>query len=180
MSLSFLQRDSVRLAGVLAIAAVLAFLFRDGPDAAASAVRNPQARAAMPEISAPDLEGHPWSLAGQRGSIVLVNFWASWCPPCRAETPGLVRISKEYRGRGIEIVGASMDDTAEPVRNFVARYQVPYTVIRPDLRGGLASAIESLPTSFLVDRQGRVAKTYVGGVRETTLKKDLDWLLTEQ
>jgi cytochrome c biogenesis protein CcmG/thiol:disulfide interchange protein DsbE len=172
-------RDSIRLAGLLAVVAAVAILYRDGTGAQAVAEANPGRRVAMAELSAPDLAGNRWSLAGERGSIVLVNFWASWCPPCRAETPALVRVSNEYRQKGVRVVGVSMDDSIDPVRNFVAHFRVPYTVVMPETGSSLVSAIESLPTSFLVDRHGRVAKTYLGAVEEDDLARDLDALLRE-
>lgn len=175
---SILRHDAVRLAGVLVVAALLAFLWRD--NSAAYSEHNPQARAALPEISGPDLQGRTWSLSAHRGSVVLVNFWATWCPPCRAETPGLVRVANEYRGKGLDVVGVSMDETPDPVPAFVAKFQVPYPIIRPNMDSGPAASIESLPTSLLIDREGRVAQRYVGMVDEGDLTRDIDRLLAER
>ncbi len=126
-----------------------------------------------------DLDGGSWRLADHRGRVVLVNFWASWCPPCREETPGFVRLAAEYRDRGLDVAGVTMDDSDAPVRQFVRSYRVPYPVLLPPANSPLLAAIDSLPTTFLVDRQGRIAKNYVGAVSESVVKADVERLLAE-
>src|ERR1043165_4137524 len=64
----------------------------------------------MPELALPELNGASWKLSEHRGKVVLVNFWASWCEPCRDETPGLVKVAAEYRDRGLDVTGVAMDD----------------------------------------------------------------------
>jgi cytochrome c biogenesis protein CcmG/thiol:disulfide interchange protein DsbE len=126
----------------------------------------------------PELGGGRWSLSAQRGNVVLVNFWATWCPPCNMETPGLVALSKRYESRGVKFVGISMDDDpAKVVPAFVKKYDVPYPMLMPTPDFQLAYSIESLPTSMLVDRNGHVARTYVGMVDEQELGRDIDRLL---
>ena len=128
----------------------------------------------------PDLAGSPWQLSDRRGKVVLVNFWATWCPPCREETPGLVRLYRDYRSKGVVVVGISMDDDPrQAVPPFLRQYGVPYTVLVPDSGFNLAGDIESLPTTLLIDRQGRVAKVYVGAVGESEVEEELDVLLKE-
>jgi thiol-disulfide isomerase/thioredoxin len=175
---SALRHDGVRLAGVLLVAAAISVLYRDsGADAFAE--RNPVARRMMPEVGGLDLNGTAWHLADQRGSVVLVNFWASWCPPCRAETPALVRLSKTYGSKGLEVVGVSMDEDSEAARRFARQFQVPYPIIDPKTSRAADLAVESLPTSFLLDRKGRVAKTYIGAVTESELVRDVESLIAE-
>jgi cytochrome c biogenesis protein CcmG/thiol:disulfide interchange protein DsbE len=131
-------------------------------------------------ISLPDLDGRTWKLADQRGKIVLVNFWATWCTPCRNETPGLVRLANQYKIKGLEVVGISFDeDGPQGVRDFVAEYQIPYPILLPPEGHPLTSRIESLPTSLLIDRAGKVRKTYVGAVSESAFRADVDRLLNE-
>jgi thiol-disulfide isomerase/thioredoxin len=175
------RRHSVQLAGFLFVAGVLAVLLgRDGGTPTIGDLRNPGARNPMPEIATTDLAGKPWKLHDHRGDVVLVNVWATWCPPCREETPGLVRLSTEYRGKGFQVVGVSMDDGPAPVRRFVDQFHVPYAVVMPDRDSPLTAAVESLPTSFLIDRQGRVATVYMGAVSEGTLRGAVDRLLAER
>jgi thiol-disulfide isomerase/thioredoxin len=131
----------------------------------------------MADLAWADLNGRPWKLADRKGKVVLVNVWASWCPPCRQETPGLVALANAYRDKAFEIVGVSMDDSPDPVRRFVREYQVPYPIVMPSQDSILNRAVEALPTSFLVDGQGRVAKVYTGAVSESQLRADVDRLL---
>ena len=127
-----------------------------------------------------DLAGSRWQLSDRRGKVVLVNFWATWCPPCREETPGLVRLYRDYRPKGVEVVGIAMDDDPrKAVPPFLRQYSVPYTVLVPDSGFQLAGDIDSLPTTLLIDRQGRVAKVYVGAVGEAEVEEELDVLLKE-
>ncbi len=142
----------------------------------ASANRKP-----IPEFSLPAVGGGEWSMAGHRGEVLLINFWATWCPPCRRETPELVDLHNRYANRGFSVVGISMDDDpASAVPEFARRYHMPYPLLAPDERFGLANQIESLPTSILVDREGRIARTYLGAVSADMLSADVEALLAEQ
>jgi cytochrome c biogenesis protein CcmG, thiol:disulfide interchange protein DsbE len=164
-------------AAVAATVIILAFRPHDGD--AGSGILAAGKRRSMPQVEMPDLAGRPWRLSDRRGKVVLVNFWASWCGPCRAETPGLVRLADEYRGRGFELAGVAMDDEPAPVRKFAASYRISYPVLLPQADSPFFSAIQALPTSFLIDKSGRVAATYSGAVGEGELRADVDRLLAE-
>jgi cytochrome c biogenesis protein CcmG, thiol:disulfide interchange protein DsbE len=174
------RRQDVKLAGLLLGAGLLAVLFNTGTGTATVSLASTTARKPMPDLTFSGLNGKPWNLADQRGKVVLVNVWASWCPPCRQETPGLVAIANEYRGKPFEIVGASMDDSAEPVRRFIDDFHIPYTVVMPPENSPINGAVEALPTSFLVDREGRMAQVYTGAISERALRADIDRLLAER
>ncbi|MBZ5586446.1 MAG: TlpA family protein disulfide reductase [Acidobacteriia bacterium] len=165
--------------GVVAVAA-LVFIFRPHDDGGSGEITPALRRKPMPEVAMRDLHGATWKLSDRRGKVTLVNFWASWCPPCRRETPGFVRLANAYQGRGLDVAGISMDDTDAPVRRFVQTYHVPYPVLLPPADSPLASAIQSLPTTFLIDKQGRIAKTYTGAATENEVRADIDRLLAEQ
>ncbi len=137
-------------------------------------------RKATADFALPDIDGKRWSLAEHRGRVVLVNYWASWCPPCRQETPGLDRLANEYRGKGVEVAGISLDEDLTAVREFVAEYQISYPILLPSNPSDLTTTIESIPVSLLYDRKGRLAKRYVGAVSEATFKRDIEQLLAEQ
>jgi len=136
-------------------------------------------RRMMADLALPALSGPPWTLSRHRGRVVLLNYWATWCPPCRAETPALVRIARDYRAAGLDVVGVSVDqDAMNSVPPFVAEYRVPYPVLLsgPPAPGG---PVQALPTTFLIDRQGRVADVTVGACDEPSLRRALERLLRE-
>jgi len=138
------------------------------------------ARKEMPDFTLRDVGGIPWQLSAHRGDVVLLNFWASWCEPCRAETPGLIRIARSYAPRGVTIAGISMDSGGTaPVRKFLQDFRVNYPILMPDKTFALARVVDGLPTTFLMDQQGRIAKTYVGEVEESVFRADIDVLLSE-
>lgn len=111
----------------------------------------------------------------------MINFWATWCPPCRQETPGLVKVSTDYRAKGVAVLGISLDEGGtEAIQAFVHEFHLPYPIGLVDPASSWASSVESLPTTILVDRDGRVAKTYMGAVRESVFQADIDRLLAEK
>ena len=127
------------------------------------------------------LNGDAWSLEEQRGKVVLVNFWATWCPPCRVETPALVDLHAKYADRGFTIAGISMDEEPQDtVPAFVNEYGIPYPILTPTDQLSLMDRVEALPTSILIDKSGRIARTYVGLVTEIGLSDDVEALLSEK
>jgi len=134
----------------------------------------------MTDIHLKDLKGQSWRLEDQLGKVVIVNFWATWCPPCRAETPGLIELAHAYEARGLKVVGIAMDEgEVAPVVRFANMFEIPYPILLPVKEFALARRVESLPTSFLIDQRGRIAKTYVGAVRKEEFMVDVDRLLVE-
>ena len=123
-------------------------------------VRNPDA---APDFKLSTLEGKTVTLADYKGKVVLLNFWASWCGPCRAEVPDLVELQEKYKDQ-LQIVGIVVDDDdQEAIKKFVQKYSVNYPVglASDELRlqyGGVAA----LPTSFMVDTEGRVVQKHEG------------------
>lgn len=125
------------------------------------------------------MDGGDWNFAERRGKVVVVNYWASWCPPCRFETPGLVNVANEFESRGVEVIGVTMDEDLTSVPLFVERYQVKYPILVPGNDPNVGSDGIALPTTFLYDKSGRLAKKYTGIVLESTLKSDIAFLLAE-
>ena len=161
---------------LIAAAAIVGITSRNGggnPDPIAERGK------AISEFKLPDLNGHDWKLTDYRGKVVLLNFWATWCPPCRSETPGLVRLAQTNAARGVQVVGIAMDeDGADPVRKFVGAYKVPYPILLPPENSSLFSAVSSLPTTLLIDKYGKVAKRYMGAVSEAQFQRDIDRVLS--
>lgn len=119
--------------------------------------------------AAATLEGDTISLASLRGEVVLLNLWATWCTPCREETPYLQEIYEQHRDSGFRIVGASMDtrNQAEAVRMFVDEYDVTYTILHdPAMRGMDVYQALGLPATFLIDREGTLRWLRFGPIPE--------------
>lgn len=165
-------------AGVAVVALAAGFfahlsLRSASPDAAASAE--------MFALTLPDPQGRPEPMTQWRDKVLVVNFWATWCEPCREEVPALIRTQQKYAPNGVEIVGIAVDSAAK-VRDFAKEYGISY----PLLVGGLetievsrklGNKIGGLPYTVIVDRGGRVAHTRLGGISEADLDRVLRPLL---
>jgi len=130
----------------------------------------PQAGAPAPEYAAVNLEGDTVSLSSMRGDVVLLNLWATWCAPCRHETPFLQETYEKYADQGFQVVGISMDtgDAADQVAMFVEEYAVEYTILHdPQMRGMELYQVLGLPATFLIDREGNLRWMRYGPVGET-------------
>jgi len=137
-------------------------------------------RRVMPELAMAQLDGGTWRMADHRGQVVLVNYWATWCGPCWEETPGLIRLSQELGPKGLAVLGVAIDEGGtEKVKKFVDEFHVPYPVGLPERLSQAEFGMEGVPTTILVDKQGRVAKTYVGAVRQADFAEDVAVLLGE-
>jgi cytochrome c biogenesis protein CcmG/thiol:disulfide interchange protein DsbE len=138
-------------------------------------------RRVMPDLVMGQLDGGIWRMGDHRGQVVLVNYWATWCVPCWEETPGLIRLSKNLGPKGLAVVGVAIDEGGtEKVKKFVDEFQVPYPVVLPERMSQIEFGMQGVPTTILVDRHGRVAKTYVGAVRQADFSEDVGVLLKEQ
>jgi len=138
--------------------------------------------APAPDFSLRTLDGERVSLARLEGEVVLVNFWATWCPPCRLEMPGFQSVYEDYRDRGFSVVGLATDVAgAGLVESFVRENGITYPVAMASdevrLRYG---GVDGLPQSFLVDKQGRVRKIVSGVFSEGTLRRAVEDLLAEE
>ena len=111
--------------------------------------------------------GAPIKLSNYAGKVLLVNLWATWCGPCRQETPELVKLNKEFRSQGVEVIGLSTENpeaSADAVREFVHNYNVDYRVgwSGADVAITLMQGHDAIPQSFVISRTGRVVKRFVG------------------
>lgn len=140
----------------------------------------PGARHSMGDFSVQRLDGTPWHLSEHRGHIVLINFWATWCGPCREELPGLAALAHANSPRTVSVLGISLDHSGpEPVRDFAARLQLPYPVALADATTQLDQIPTGIPTSLLLDRSGRVARVYTGPTTQAQFQQDIDRLVRE-
>lgn len=142
---------------------------------------------AAPAFTAKDLDGGTITLADWRGKVVLLNFWASWCVPCKEETPELEAIYQQLKDQGLVIVGIDLfkterlDTGMTDVRDFVAQYGVTYPV-GIDESGDIAKsyAVSPIPTSYFIDQQGRVRFVRVGKLSKQDVERVFRRLQAEQ
>jgi DsbE subfamily thiol:disulfide oxidoreductase len=126
-----------------------------------------------PRMVIHDVGGKVTSMDELKGKVVLVNFWATWCPPCRAEIPALIELQEQHRDR-LQIIGISEDDEIEDVHAFVKKTGINYPVVMatPELiaaYGGVAA----LPTTFLVDTEGRIVQRHLGLLNAETTEREI-------
>lgn len=113
------------------------------------------------------VNGEPIKLSNYSGKVLLVNLWATWCGPCRRETPELVKLYRDYQDRGVEVVGLSTEDpiaSKQSVQQFVRDYNVGYQVgwATPEVAIALMQGRASIPQSFIITRDGRISKRFIG------------------
>jgi len=133
-----------------------------------------------PDFRVTEINGRAISLASLKGKIVIVDFWATWCPPCRLEVPIFNELKKKYQGRNLEIVAVSLDDSADEVRKFLRRTPLNYTVVHGD--EAIISQfgeIAALPTTFFLDREGNIRKKHIGFMDQTAFEEEIHGLLSE-
>ena len=126
----------------------------------------------MPAYSAKYLDGKALNLAAEKSNVVLLNVWATWCGPCRFETPELQTLQNQYAGRGLKVIGVSVDE-GEPaaVKTFVAEEKINYA-IAVDPEGRIANLLQTtvLPTSLLIGRDGRILWRQIGAIMPNDAK----------
>jgi thiol-disulfide isomerase/thioredoxin len=138
-----------------------------------------QARPKAPNFKLKSINGEVVELAKLKGRVVVVNFWATWCGPCRAEIPGFLEIYKTYKSKGLEIVGIALDESGwDVVKPFIQTYRIAYPVVLGDSKvardyGG----IQAIPTTFVIDRKGDVVGGQQGLLQKAQLEKVIKGLL---
>lgn len=125
-----------------------------------------QALKPAPALKLPDLDGKPHDLAKLRGKVVLVNFWATWCPPCRREMPSMERLSQALSKEPFVVLAVDVGEDSDTIEAFASQLDVTPTfpiLLDADSRAMTAWKVGGLPTTFLVDKQGRVVASAIGG-----------------
>jgi thiol-disulfide isomerase/thioredoxin len=138
-------------------------------------------RPAAPDLVGETLDGGTFRLSDHLGEAVVLNVWASWCAPCRAEAPALAALAEEFDGRGVQFAGLDTRDSDVSARAFVDRFGIPYpTVIDRDGRLQLLFSDslppQAIPSTLVIDPQGRVAARALGKVSESSLRGILEEL----
>ncbi|HET9234767.1 MAG TPA: TlpA disulfide reductase family protein [Candidatus Eisenbacteria bacterium] len=134
---------------------------------------------AAPAWSLVNLEGKPVSSESLKGKVLIVDFWATWCGPCRASIPHLVALQNTYKAKGFEVVGVSLDQQGPAVvEAFVNKYEIPYTIVMGNQKvvdsfGG----VRGIPTAFIISQDGKIYRKIVGLVGKEQYEKDVKALL---
>jgi peroxiredoxin len=131
-----------------------------------------------PDFSLTDLAGKKLRLSDYRGQVILLDFWASWCDPCKREIPHFIEMQNRYGPQGLQVVGISMDDDEKLAREFQEQFKMNYPVAMGSAQ--LASqygGILGLPIAFLIDRQGRIAARHVGATEAAVFEAEIRKLL---
>jgi thiol-disulfide isomerase/thioredoxin len=136
-------------------------------------------RKAAPDFTLKDADGKPVSLADYKGKVVLLDFWATWCGPCKIEIPWLIEFQRNYKDRGFTVIGVSMDEEGwEVVKPYITRKMVNYPVVIGDEKlDQLYGGIESLPTAVFIDKEGRIANVHVGLTPKAEFISEIEALL---
>jgi len=137
-----------------------------------------EAAAELMRLRLPDTSGKDQSLVQWRDKVLIVNFWATWCEPCREEVPALLRVQTKYASNGVQVVGISLD-SVDKVRQFAIEYRIGYPLVIGsmeviDLTRRLGNKAAGLPYTVVLDRSGRVVKTHLGGISETELESAIE------
>lgn len=129
------------------------------------------------DVSLVDIDRKPVSLAEFRGKVIILDFFASWCPPCREEIPDFIKLQNEYKDKGFSVVGVSMEN-AKISKDFVKRIGINYPVVVDDGRASsIYGPVRSIPTTFVIDKNFKIAKVYIGYRPKEVFENDIKELL---
>jgi peroxiredoxin len=137
------------------------------------------AKAANLSLTLKDIHGRSFVLSDYKGKVVLLDFWATWCPPCRKEIPGFIELYNSYRPRGLVVIGVSMDDSTADIKKFARRYKMNYPILLGAGRDDLAPAFGELPlpTAFVIGRDGRICGKHDGLTPKEDFEREIVALL---
>jgi thiol-disulfide isomerase/thioredoxin len=152
---------------------------RERPSEASKTASNAKA---APDFNLKDANGASVKLSDYRGKVVLLNFWATWCGPCKIEIPWFMEFEQQYKNKGFAVLGVAMDDEGwEVVKPYIADRKVNYRVVMGN--DSVASAyggIEALPTTFVIDQEGRIVASHIGLINKDDYLKEIKSLLGNQ
>ena len=181
------KRNLIILSAAVPIVALFALLgwamARSGGNPGGFGINSRFGEIAVDQRLAPDftkdgLNGETVSLSGLRGKVVMLDFWSSWCPPCRQEAPALAQVYREYQGRNIEFIGVAIWDDSGDVARYIEEFGLPYPNVL-DERGQIAIdyGVAGIPEKFFIDSQGNLVRKFVGPIKPEGLRSALDSLL---
>jgi peroxiredoxin len=162
------------IAGIAGYLASCSFYSAEWPS-----VKEEKDRKKAPEFALKDASGEVVKLSDYRGKVVLLNFWATWCGPCEVEIPWFIDFQREYKDRDFAVLGLSLDEDGwKSVKPFVAREKLNYRVmVTSEEVDQLYGGVDHLPTTFVIDREGRVASSHIGLASKNTYRQEILTLL---
>jgi len=168
--------------GLILIIISTYFIWRDSSSQTNFSTVPVKVNYASPELTLTDIQGVTHSLADYRGQVVLINLWATWCPPCKEEMPTLQSFYNKHKEQGFAVVAINDGDPTKDVLQFVKDYQLTFPVWLDPTYIATEQAFKSLnlPTSFVIDRNGVVQLQWVGGISRKMLDQYVIPLITEQ
>jgi peroxiredoxin len=138
-------------------------------------------RKAAPEFALKDSSGKTVKLKKYRGKVVLLDFWATWCHGCKEEIPWFSGFHRKYAGKGLAVVGVSLDEEGWKVlRPFLEKADIPYRIALGSDPTAKMYGIENMPDTFLIDRRGRIAATYAGVVDKDNVEANIKTMLSQR
>jgi peroxiredoxin len=140
---------------------------------------DPTAKPANLDFMLKDINGKEIRLSDYKGKVMLLDFWATWCAPCKIEIPGFIGLYNKYKSRGLIVVGVSMDDSSSPVKPFAQKMKMNYPVLIGTGRNDIEQAFElmGLPTSFIISREGRICGRHFGFAPKEEFEREIKALL---
>ena len=130
-----------------------------------------------PDFSLTNIDGQKINLSDFKGKAIILNFFASWCPPCRGEIPDFVELQKTYAGKGFTFIGVSLVDVKES-KDFAAKMNINYPILVDDGKvSDLYGPVRSIPTTFVIDKDMKVVKMYIGARSKEDFENDIKNLL---
>lgn len=178
-----MNKAKILIGALLALLVVVGLYFVNRYWIAPATTRHAQAKSntnhpLAPEFALTDIFGNKLSLSDYKGKVVMLDFWATWCGPCRIEIPGFVDLQNQYRNQGFTIIGISMDDSAEPVLEFYRQFKMNYPVaMGNDTLGALYGGILGMPTTFLIGRDGHIYSKHIGATNVGVFEEEVKALL---
>jgi peroxiredoxin len=142
---------------------------------------DPQSFPQAPDFELQDLQGNVVRLSDFSGNVIILDFWATWCPPCKAEIPGFIKLYDEYKDQGLEIIGIAADQGGQSVvQQFANEYGINYPILMYTMKvvsdyGG----IRGIPTTFIINKDGQVVNKFVGYRDESVFRKEIERWLTQ-
>jgi thiol-disulfide isomerase/thioredoxin len=133
------------------------------------------------KFSFKDINGKKVALSEFKGKVIILDFWATWCVPCKAEIPGFIQLQKKYGDQGLQIIGVSVDDAAGTAKKYSDEMKMNYPILLAEGKEDILKAydpIPSIPVSVVIDRQGRIAARHLGVAPMAVFEKEISALLS--